>query len=656
MSANLTFIIVFVAFVMFLFIASFISKNWVRETDDYVLAGRQISTILNIFGVIAIGFAGTTIALSPGLTVLYGFKGSMLWGLIYSFCGLALFGLLYSNFIRRCGAQTLPEFLEMRFDSKTRSVVAATSVIGMCGIMANNIVSSVNNICAYTSWNSAVVTAVIFAVIIAFTYISGMWAISMTDFVQVILGTVVVPMVLFLTIQKYGWWEELASKWPTPNMVNTGYVGSIPSGGLTYPSILNFIILFAAALVWGNNYYWMKIANCRSESVAKKSFVWSAVLLSLIFILPLSLLGLYAGAFHGDKLTLGGGTVAPTGAYGLIASTLPAIFGSLAIIGAVAASVSTSATSALGASAVMTRDIYMRIINPNADNTKRLKASKIILVIVGIVTFALCQFPGGPTYLFAFANCWLVPPAILVGLGMVWKKFNSVGAFWGALFGMTSMAILEILDLTGVFHIGDHIYLATFGFIITLIIAIIASLFGKPAYFGDDKWERIPNEHNRQDVELQNIDIQVLQLLRIGHKYMADITDYLGLDSKVTNESIERLDKGGYLVREGLNLSKLYTFTITEKGLSVLNPQNSVEDKMSVDGLCPLYVDLLKAVSMSAKAQNEFIRDNDIRSMQMAAISSHLTRNNYIVEKGAFQRILEITPKGIDALKKYSKE
>ena len=62
---------------------------------------------------------------------MYGLKASLAWGCIYALCGLALFGILYSNFIRRCGAQTLPEFLEMRFDGRTRSVVAITSVIGM---------------------------------------------------------------------------------------------------------------------------------------------------------------------------------------------------------------------------------------------------------------------------------------------------------------------------------------------------------------------------------------------------------------------------------------------------------------------------------------------------------------------------------------------
>ena len=76
---NIVFLVIFIIFLAFLFISSFVAKNWVKETDDYVLAGRQISTGMNIFGVIAIGFAGTTMALAPGFAIQFGFKGSFLW-------------------------------------------------------------------------------------------------------------------------------------------------------------------------------------------------------------------------------------------------------------------------------------------------------------------------------------------------------------------------------------------------------------------------------------------------------------------------------------------------------------------------------------------------------------------------------------------------
>ena len=233
-------------------------------------------------------------------------------------------------------------------------------------------------------------------------------------------------------------------------------------------------------------------------------------------MVPLSLIGGYMGAFNSEALTVNGGSVPPTGTYGYIAKSFVALFGGLVVISAVAASISTASTSALGASAVANRDVYQRLINPKADAAKTLRMSKIIMLLIGIVTFVLCQFPGGPTYLFAFANCWLVPPAILLGLGAVWPRFNGKGAFWGAVCGMITMVVFTVLDLTQVFTVGKYVYLATLGLSVTLVASLIGSYFGKPKYYGQPGWERIPNAHNRKDIELGETEISILKMLRIS--------------------------------------------------------------------------------------------------------------------------------------------
>ena len=269
MSANAIFIIIFVIFCGILIGAGLFSKRWVKESDDFVLAGREISTLINTVGVCAIGFAGTTVTLAPGFTVQYGLFGGMAWSVVYSMCGLLLFGLLYSNFIRRSGAQTLPEFLEMRYDGATRSVVAITSVIGMCGIMANNVVSSVDNIAAFTGWNRTLITAIIFLVIIVFTFISGLWATTITDLFQITIGIVVVPSVFFLLANRFGWIDVILANWAPGAFTSDGFAGSMPGMAFTYPSLFNFIICFAAALVWGNNYYWMEQERRPADSAPR---------------------------------------------------------------------------------------------------------------------------------------------------------------------------------------------------------------------------------------------------------------------------------------------------------------------------------------------------------------------------------------------------
>ena len=651
------FVIMFIVFIAILVGCGFYAKRWVSDASDYVLAGREVSTFINMMGVIAIGFAGTTVALAPGFSIMYGLKNSMAWGIIYGVCGLLLYGVLWGKFVRLNGAQTLPEFLEMRYSAKIRPVVAVTSVIGMCGILANNIVSCVSSIVGYTGWDTTVVTIVIFLVIITFTFISGLWAATITDFFQVCLGVIAVPLMLSLLVKRFGGFEAIAANWFNNDFMNNGIAGgTVPKLALTYPSWLNFVICFAAALVWGNNYYWMKIASCRSEKVAKKSFVLAAIILTIVFTIPFGIIGLYAGGFYPEMFVQGGGKLAATGAYGFLSSTFVPLLGSFFVVGACAASISTASTSALGASAVASRDIYQRLINPKADAKKVLKVSKFIMLGLCVLTWILCQFPGGATYLFAFANCWLVPPAILLMLGAIWPRFNNAGAFVGALAGMISMCLFTLLnDVLHIFNIGSYIYMATAGFLITLLAAIIGSFFGKPKYYGRKGWERVPTATNRIDVKLDDFDKQVLGLIRLGHCYQADITDYMGVDSAKAAGSVEKLDQGGLIVRAGMTGTKFYTFSITEKGEAALGVLPGTEAEMAKDYVNPMYVELLSIVKNNPDKQAEFVKKYGIKSMQMAAISSHLTRRGYIIEGGLFKRKLRITDKGAAIVAKYAK-
>ncbi|MFQ7453427.1 MAG: sodium:solute symporter family transporter [Flavonifractor plautii] len=331
--------------------------------------------------------------------------------------------------------------------------------------------------------------------------------------------------------------------------MSQGFVGALPGMKLTYPSVFNFIICFAVALVWGNNYYWMKVANCRSEKVARRSFVAAAIILIVVFMVPLCFIGGYMGAFYPERLTLNGGTVAPTGTYGYVAKTFVSLFGSLVVISAVAASISTASTSALGASAVANRDIYQRLINPKADAKKSLKMSKIIIVAHRRGHLRALPVPRRPHLPVRLCQLLAGAPAILLGLGAIWPRFNGRGALWGAVCGMATMAVFTLLDLTKVFSINSYVYLATLGLVVTLVVAVIASLFGQPKYYGRPGWERVPTASNRKEVKLGELEKQILEMLRIGHCYMSDLTDALGVDSKTSGAAVENLDQGGYLVR-----------------------------------------------------------------------------------------------------------
>lgn len=652
---NTFFSIYSIIFIALLIGSGFIAKKWVSDTDDFIIAGREISFPINTLAVVAIGFAGTSITLAPGFSVLFGVRGGIIWGCIYSICGLLFYANVFSNFIRRCGAQTLPEYFETRYNGKVRGLIAITSVVGLCGILANNVVSLSSIVSGYTGWPIFIITAVAFLVILIFATMSGMWATTITDFIQVVIGTIAVPVFLLILINKYGGLEFFNS-WRGGDWVNAGLAGAtMPIISMKYPSALTMVFLFGTALVWGNNYYWIKMASCRSEKVAKKSYTVGSIYLIVVFMIPLSFIGMYAGTVMPEVFTLAGGTIAHTAAYGVIAKVLTPAISSLFIVGAAAAALSTSSTSAMGATSTATRDIYKRMINKNASPETTLKASKFTMALVIGVTWLMTFFPGGPTYLFAFANAWLTPPAVLLLLGAFWPRFNSKGAFWGVLSGMLTMVALTILELTKIFVIGQWTHMAIVGFLVSLIVGIVASLTAEPNYYGAPDWNITPNNNNRKSVKLDSFDMQVLELIRNGHQYLADISDGLKVDAKISSSSIEKLDQGGYIERAGLRGSKFFTFNITEKANEVLPKLSEVESKMNVDYLNIKYVKFLEMAQNNPDKLGAFAKEYNMASLQMSSMISHLVRRGYIKEKGMFKRKVEITDNGKIMIGKYAK-
>lgn len=651
---NVIFAVYSVIFIAMLLGGGVIARRWVTDADDYIIAGRGISFPINTLAVVAIGFAGTSIVLAPGFSVLYGVKGGIIWGCIYALFGLLLYGNLFSKFIRRSGAQTLPEYFETRYDGNVRSLVAITTVVGLIGILANNVASLSNIVAGYTGWPVIAIVGVAFLVILGFIAMSGMWATSITDFIQVIIGTIAVPVFLIILISKYGGFEYFES-WAGGDWVNTGLAGGELLGfSLKYPSMLTFMVLFGTALVWGNNYYWIKIASCRNEYVARKSYTVGSIYLIIVFMIPLSFIGIYAGITMPEVFTLMGGTIDHTAAYGVMARVITPLLGSLFIVGAAAASLSTSSTAAIGATSTATRDVYRRLINKDASEKQALRASKIIMVIIVVATWIMTFFPGGPTYLFAFANAWLTPPAVLLLLGATWPRFNSKGAYWGVLSGMGTMIVLTILDLTGIFSIGIWTHMAIVGFLVSLIVGVLASYAGEPKYYGAPDWDIKAAEGSRLDINLNEFDLKVLELIRDGHIYLADITDGLRVDSKLSNESIEKLDKGGYIERAGLRGSKFYEFSMTEKGHASLPTLTGERKKMAVDYLNPKYLKFLEKALNRPDEIGTFPKENNMGSLQMSSMITHLNRRGYIKEKGLFQIRVEITNQGEAMVKKYA--
>ncbi|MFA1820895.1 hypothetical protein ACDX78_12045 [Virgibacillus oceani] len=642
MSFNVTFLIYVLVFALVLISAATVTRKWVSSSNDFILAGREVGLVVNIFGIAAIGFAGTIITLGPGLAVLNGFWGSYGFGFAFLFCGLALYGILFAPYIRRSGAHTLPEWLEMRFDSRTRLLITFASILGLLGIMANNIVSMAIVTTGFTGWSLMWTLAGIFFVFLLFTYIGGFWAVNLTDFIQMCVGLIAMPVLIISLISRYGGINLIGQNWPGGFSFWTHGIsdGQLPILSFQYPSMLTFIIMFGFFLVWGNNYYWLRVSSARNEKVAKRSFIYAAIILAVGPYLILSLVGVYAGSYFYESFPpYGDGD--PMAAYGVVLAGLPIGVAALALLGSLAASVSTSTTALMGASSTAMRDIYQKYIRPKAKPQQLVLPSKVITLVLGLMVWLLTFYPGGPLYLFAFSTAWLGPPSLLVFLGMWWKRTTKQGAFAGAVVGIVVTSIVTIIDLT-VFDVSAYTHIGVIGLAFTLITTVGVSLLTKPNYYGTKEWEEINTMYLEKSGSLTNAETEVLELIYRKYNTMSEITDMLGVDSSVSNKMVEKLDQEGYLRRKKLAGPGFYTFILSDKGDKCAK-RGIVFD---VDSLTSEEVTFIDNIRKGVNAFNNYVQEESLDSLKVSAIFTKLQEQDYLIERGIWKRKILLTDKG----------
>ncbi|MFB4159267.1 hypothetical protein ACE1TF_05230 [Geomicrobium sp. JSM 1781026] len=650
MSFNLLFLVMLLVFGFILVAASFATRKWIRSSNDYLIAGREVGLIVNIFGVAAIGFAGTMISLGPGLTILYGFWGSIAFGVAFMFIGLALYGFFFTPYIRRSGAHTLPEWLEMRFDAKTRLLITISSIFGLLGIMANNVISMAIITTEFTGWSLLLTLAGIFFVFLFFTYIGGFWAITLTDFIQMVIGLIAMPVLLISIIMQYGGMSFISNNWPSGSSFLTGGIGgeSIPIFSLQYPSILTFIVMFGCFLVWGNNYYWLRASTTRDEKTAKMSYIYAALLLALVPSLTLTIVGLYTGAaFH--ELLPPYGTSDPMGAYGLMLTSLPIAVAAIALLGALAASISTSTTALIGASSTAVRDIFQRYIRPDATAKQLIKPSKIITLVLGLLVWGLTFYPGGPLYLFAFSTAWLGPPSILVVLGIWWRRTTMKGAFIGGLSGIIATTLATLLgDVAGIIPISEYTHIGIIGLVVTLSVTVLVSLATQPNYYGNKDWS-LDAQSDKVTIEKNSYEESVLLLIYKGYNTMVQITDMLGVDSSVSNKAIENLDRQGFLQRHKLTGPGFYSFTLTERGKKHSQPLVT----LITENLTREEINFIEQIDAGIEHFNNYIDTENLESLKISAMFSKLKENNYLIEKGLWKRKIIVSKNGKSIIQKF---
>ena len=440
---TLDWIVLSIYFLALIAVAVWVVLQKNKNTEDYFLAGRNVGWFVigasifasNIGSEHVVGLAGT------------GFESGtpMAHYELHAWIVLLL-GWLFLPFYIRSGAFTMPEFLEKRFDSRSRWFLSVFSLLAYVltkvsvTIYAGGIV--VSELLGIPFWYGAI-GVVLFTGI--YTVIGGMKAVIYTETLQtivLILGSIVIT---FLGLKEVGGWNELQDtvRAVSPDHFNMWRPMSDPDFPWTGLLIGGTIV---GIWYWCTDQYIVqRTLAAHNIKIGRRGAIFGAylkLLPILIFLIP----GIIAFALSIQDPDVFAIEKADRAFPMLVKTLLPVGLKGLVAGGLMAALMSSLASVFNSCSTIFTIDIYKKL-KPKKSERELLTTGKIataIIVVLGIVWIPIMERIGGGVMYQYLQNVqsYIAPPVTAVFLlGIICKRVNAQAAISTLIAGLVLLVL-----------------------------------------------------------------------------------------------------------------------------------------------------------------------------------------------------------------------
>ena len=133
--------------------------------------------------------------------------------------GCVLFGLFFAKQVKRAGLKekmlTYPDFIESRYDSRTRIVATITTIVAFIAFAAGQLAAAAAILQTLLGWDYPAALALASGIIVMYTATGGLLAVTYTDWIQLLLLFVGVVFIgIPVAISKGGTWAAFTTSLP----------------------------------------------------------------------------------------------------------------------------------------------------------------------------------------------------------------------------------------------------------------------------------------------------------------------------------------------------------------------------------------------------------------------------------------------------------
>ncbi len=445
-------------------------KNFV---GNYFIGNRSLGGFVLAMTTVATYSSVSSFVGGPGMAFQIGF------GWIYMavvqvtaiFLVLGIFGKRVALLARKLNAVTVVDIIRARFQSDFLAAVAAfVIVLFFCGTMTAQFVGGAKLFAAVTGYSYETGLILFGLVVVIYTSIGGFRAVALTDTCCALIMMVGIVLLLHYVLEAGGGYEQIMTSIEAnhPEMLEPFSFGNMP-----------WTIYFTQWLLVGICTIALPQSVVRGISYKNTEGLHSAMLIGTAVVgfmnIGINFTGILAhGVLTGSPADYGGvDNIIPT----TIVTVMPKELVGLAIIGPLAASISTISGLLIVASSAIIKDVYMHY-KPNAESSRLRILSMATTAIIGGAVFVIALTPPSLIWLinmFAFGGLETAFFWTLL-LGLFWKGANK----FGALLSMTGGTLIYCATQAAGFKILN-LHQITIGITISLILFLIGSYFGRPS-------------------------------------------------------------------------------------------------------------------------------------------------------------------------------
>lgn len=459
-----------------------------KNVGDFYLGGRKLGPFVTAMSAEASDMSSYLLMGLPGLALAAGLA-EVSWTVIGLAVGTYLNWLIVAKKLRRyserIGAITIPDYFSLRYRESKNILMALAAIMiiiffvpytasgfAACGKLFGTLFG--------VDYHIAMVVSAI--IIVGYTSLGGFNAASTTDFIQAIIMTVALLIVLVFGIAKAGGPAAVIDNAQNLSGYLNLFQGHDPATNTA--GTFGFIPIIST-LAWGLGYFgmphillrFMAIENPEKVKLSRRvATVWVVISMAvavMIGVVGLAMINNGTLPAFDDSETI----IIQISNYLSTHGIVPALIAGVILAGILASTMSTADSQLLAASSAASENVLGGLLKINLTDTGKMVVARVTLIIISVIGVVIAWDSNSSVFgivSFAWAGFGATFGPVML-LSLFWRRSNKYGAIAGMIAGgvMVFLWKYKIAGMADVLNIYELLPAFLTGLVINIIVSLI---------------------------------------------------------------------------------------------------------------------------------------------------------------------------------------